>query len=43
MSVTTLGPSLAGGEKLRLYSFHVPAERVILAVVKYSVRDHDKA
>ncbi|TDV56744.1 hypothetical protein EC919_102112 [Pseudomonas graminis] len=43
MSVTILGPLSADGEKLRLYAFHVPAERVIRAVVKYSVRDHDKA
>jgi hypothetical protein len=33
MSVTFLGPSSAGAEKLRLYFFHVPADRVIWGVV----------
>ncbi|MFP3848246.1 hypothetical protein [Pseudomonas sp. CFBP 8772] len=43
MSVTILGPLSACGEKLRFNAYHVPAERVIWAVAKYSVRDHDQA
>lgn len=43
MSVTILGPLSTCGEKLRFNAYRVPAERVIWAVAKYSVRDHDQA